>query len=270
VAVNLGALLPSLAAAELFGAERGAYTGALGRQHGYFQQARGGTLFLDEVGEAPPEVQVLLLRAIEAGEFQALGGNGSQALRARSVAATDADLECAEQDCPFLLDRSDGPSDTEAPAWLPLRLLVKLAVYDWPGNVRQLANAVRQMVLSSKGLSSLELPAQLAEQLAVTPPASPPAAARRKPADISDAELLGALEVNLWDLKSTAEALGIARPSLYRLLERSPHIRAAGAPSADEIQRSYRECGGDLDAMAGRLRISSSALRRRLRELGLR
>jgi two-component system, NtrC family, nitrogen regulation response regulator GlnG len=317
VAVNLGAIPPSLAAAELFGAERGAYTGALGRHLGYFQQARGGTLFLDEVGEAPPEVQVLLLRAIEAGEFQTLGSNGPQALRARIVAATDANLEqliqekafrapllhrlsacelhlpplrarredlislvlhflrleCQEQGSPFLLERSDGQNDAEAPSWLSLRLLVKLAAYDWPGNVRQLRNAVRQMVLSSKGLPSLELPAQLAEQMVVAaPPVMPPAiaAARRKPADIAEAELLEALEQNRWDLKSTAEALGIARPSLYNLLERSPHIRTGRALSPEEIQQSYRECSGDLDAMAGSLRISRSALRRRLRELGLR
>ncbi|HRI70650.1 MAG TPA: sigma 54-interacting transcriptional regulator [Polyangium sp.] len=312
VAVNLGAIPPSLAAAELFGARRGAYTGASGRLQGYFQQAQGGTLFLDEIGEALPEVQVLLLRAIEAGEFQSLGGGDSQPLRARIVTATDANLEqliqekafrapllhrlsacevhlpplrarredlvslvlhflrleCAEQDCPFLLDQSEA----EGPPWLSLRLMVKLAAYDWPGNVRQLRNVVRQMVLSSKGLPTLDLPAQLKEQMATDPrPAAVPIApVRRKPSDISEAELLVALEENRWDLKSTAEALGLARPSLYTLLDRLPHIRTARAISTEEIQQSYRDCNGDLDVMAGSLRVSRSALRRRLRELGLR
>lgn len=314
VAVNLAAIPPSLAAAELFGAGRGAYTGASGRQQGYFQQARGGTLFLDEIGEASPEVQVLLLRAIEEGEFHALGSSESQPLRARIVAATDANLEqlirekafrapllhrlsacelhlpplrmrredivslvvhflrleCAEQHCPCLLDSNDA----DAPPWLSMRLLIKLVTYDWPGNVRQLRNIVRQMVLSSKGRASLELPAQVKEQMATLPTSALPASistlTRRKPSTVSEAELLAALEENRWALKATAESLGLARPSLYTLLDRLPHIRTARAVSIEEIQQSHRECGGDIEAMAERLRISRTALRRRLRELGLR
>lgn len=323
VAVNLGALPPSLAAAELFGALRGAYTGASGRQSGYFQQASGGTLFLDEVGEAPPEIQVLLMRAIEVGEFQPLGASAPQPLRARIIAATDADLEqlirerafrapllhrlaayelrlpslrarredivrlllhflraeFSAQGLPFPLaesrcahDRSDEQS--EQPPFLPLRLLVTLSAYDWPGNVRQLRNVVRQIVSASHGQPALQLPAQLAEQLGAAPSgvpaAAPTAARRRRPADIIEEELLATLEANRWDLKATATALGIARPSLYMLLDRSPHIRAARVLPPDELQRAHAECGGDLDAMASRLCTSTSALRRRLRELGLR
>ena len=93
LAVNLGALPPALAAAELFGAARGAFTGADRSRSGHFERADGGTLFLDEIGEAPPEVQILLLRALESGEIQPVGSEAPLRVDARIVAATDADLE---------------------------------------------------------------------------------------------------------------------------------------------------------------------------------
>jgi len=95
LALNLGAVPPSLATAELFGAARGAFTGADRRRAGYFERADSGTLFLDEVGEAPPEVQVLLLRALESGEIQPVGSEAPVRVDVRIVAATDADLETA-------------------------------------------------------------------------------------------------------------------------------------------------------------------------------
>ena len=95
LAVNMGAIPPALAAAELFGAARGAFTGADQRRTGYFSQAHGGTLFLDEIGETPPEVQVLLLRALETGEIQPVGAEAPRRVDVRVLAATDADLEAA-------------------------------------------------------------------------------------------------------------------------------------------------------------------------------
>ena len=93
VSVNLGAIPRDLAAAELFGAVRGAYTGAAQDRPGFFRAARGGTLFLDEVGEAPPEVQAMLLRVLESGEMYPVGGQAPVATDVRLIAATDADLE---------------------------------------------------------------------------------------------------------------------------------------------------------------------------------
>src|SRR5262249_13655296 len=95
LALNLGAVPPALAAAELFGAARGAFTGADRRRAGHFERAHRGTLFLDEGGEAPPEVQVLLLPALESGEIQPVGSEAPQRVDVRVVAATDADLEAA-------------------------------------------------------------------------------------------------------------------------------------------------------------------------------
>jgi two-component system nitrogen regulation response regulator GlnG len=93
VSVNLGAIPKELAAAELFGALKGAFTGAERDRKGYFQQAKGGTLFLDEVGESSPEVQVMLLRALEAREIQPLGAARPEPTDVRLIAATDANLE---------------------------------------------------------------------------------------------------------------------------------------------------------------------------------
>ncbi|MEM1178135.1 MAG: sigma 54-interacting transcriptional regulator [Acidobacteriota bacterium] len=93
VTVNMAAVPPSLAASELFGAERGAYTGAERPRAGYFEQAHGGTLFLDEIGETPDEIQPLLLRALESGEIQRVGAGTKRTVDVRLIAATDAALE---------------------------------------------------------------------------------------------------------------------------------------------------------------------------------
>lgn len=95
VTVNLAALSPSLAASELFGAVRGAYTGADRPKTGYFRAAEGGTLFLDEIGEIPPEVQVMLLRALETRQIQPVGSVETLPIDVRIIAATDAALEAA-------------------------------------------------------------------------------------------------------------------------------------------------------------------------------
>src|SRR6185295_19168563 len=92
VCVNMAALPPTLAAAELFGATRGAYTSGRA-QEGYFRAAAGGTLFLDEIGAAPPELQAMLLRALDTSEIYALGAQRPERVDVRIIAATDAHLE---------------------------------------------------------------------------------------------------------------------------------------------------------------------------------
>src|SRR6185312_10546599 len=93
LALNMSAIPSSLAASELFGAAKGAFTGADQKKRGYFSRASGGTLFLDEIGEVPPEVQPLLLRALESGEIQPVGAEEIQRVDVRTIAATDSDLE---------------------------------------------------------------------------------------------------------------------------------------------------------------------------------
>ena len=183
VTVNLGALVPALAAAELFGAARGAYTGADRPREGLFRRADGGTLFLDEIGEAPPEVQVVLLRVLETGRVQAVGGTDEKQVDVRVIAATDADLETALQSGrfrPALLHRLSGYEIRVPPlrerrgdiarlfrhflrqelaalgapaavageaAWPSAAVMARLVAHDWPGNVRELKNVARRLAV---------------------------------------------------------------------------------------------------------------------------
>ncbi|MCP4660459.1 MAG: sigma-54-dependent Fis family transcriptional regulator, partial [bacterium] len=337
VSVNVGALPPSLAVAELFGCKKGAYTGAVRDRPGYFGRADGGTLFLDEIGEAPAELQVMLLRALEAGEILPVGTQTPRPVDVRIISATDIDLQLRVSEGAFrapLLHRlasytihlpplrrrrddlgrlllhflrdertrvgeSSPPNDPSAcTPWLPAALVGHLARYHWPGNVRQLRNVTRQLVIDSRGQPVLGiglrledlLPAAAAPEPAApsatalalgnqeagrqtTPrPAGPPPAAsrRRKPSEVSEQELLDALRTRRWNLKATAEELGIPRTSLYALLERSPRVRAAADVSPEEIRCAWERHGGRLEDMVEELEISERALRQRLKDLGLR
>ncbi len=185
VAVNMATLPPTLAASELFGAMRGAYTGADRQKPGLFQSAEGGTLFLDEIGESPPEVQAMLLRALETREIQPVGSVETRRVDVRILAATDADLDRAIEDGGFrapLLHRLAGfeirlPPLRERrddiarllmffleaeqqelhanagmpfppPHHLPAALIARLVAESWPGNVRQLRNVARRLALA--------------------------------------------------------------------------------------------------------------------------
>ncbi|HTP29937.1 MAG TPA: sigma-54 dependent transcriptional regulator, partial [Anaeromyxobacteraceae bacterium] len=181
VNVNCAAIPPTLVASELFGHEKGAFTGALQRHLGRFEQAEGGTLFLDEIGDLPAETQITLLRVLQEREFERVGGR--QAIRAdvRVIAATNQDLEQAVQEGTFRADlyyrlhvfpivlpplrerRGDIPAlvehfigklsaklgkqiDAVAPA-----VLDALCACPWPGNVRELENVIERAVIMSPG-----------------------------------------------------------------------------------------------------------------------
>jgi two-component system nitrogen regulation response regulator GlnG len=322
LAVNLGAIPASLAAAELFGASRGAYTGADRKRDGFFARAHGGTLFLDEVGEASPEVQVLLLRALENREIQPVGGGEVIPVDVRLVAATDSNLEAAvmaerfrapllyrlsgyEIELPTLRARRDdigrlffhflrqelqaiGAADRlrsgepDARPWLPPALVARIAQYDWPGNVRQLRNAARQIAIAGQGRGQVPLstawerapadPVEGEPAKAAVPDLAKARAPRktyRDPAEIGEEELLAALRAHRFRLQPTAVALGVSRPSLYDRIDRSTKVRKAVDLSSEEIAAAYGQCSGDLDAMVELLEVSRKGLRRRMTQLGL-
>src|SRR6266516_11848 len=181
IRVNCAAIPPPLVASELFGHERGAFTGALQRRLGRFESADGGTIFLDEVGDLPPETQVALLRVLQEREFERVGGSQTVQVDVRVLAATNADLSAAvtagafRQDLfyrlnvfpiriPALRERVDDISllveyliDRYAQAagkkfrTIDKGTLELFQTYDWPGNVRELQNVIERAVILSDG-----------------------------------------------------------------------------------------------------------------------
>ncbi len=312
----MAAVPASLAAAELFGAARGAFTGADRRREGFFARAHGGTLFLDEVGEMPVEVQTLLLRCLETGEIQPVG-EAPRRVDVRLVAATDADLESAVAEGRFrapLLYRLEGyrirlpplrerredfgrllveflrqellamgePERLEAdPPWVPAEVVARLALHPWPGNVRQLRNTVRQLVIANRGRNEAVLDPALAEALRVStaaapspslpaPPSPPPGRSEaRKPADVTEEELIAALKATRFRPHAAARKLGIPRPSIYHLMKKSPRLQTAADMGREDLEAALRRFGDDVAAMAAALEVSEQGLRRRLRQLGL-
>ncbi|HEY8208422.1 MAG TPA: sigma-54 dependent transcriptional regulator [Myxococcaceae bacterium] len=319
VSVNLGTIPRDLATTELFGARKGAFTGALADRDGFFAAAQRGTLFLDEVGEAAAEVQVMLLRVLETGEMYPVGARTPVSTDVRLIAATDADLEKRIADGSFkapLLHRLAGyeirlpplrerredigllfhhfarreleaigeasklsPADPHAEPWLPASLAAVLLRHPWPGNIRQLRNLARQLVIGSRGHPRLQVDPRLHEELSAAAGGPRPAApapeprekpaARRKPSGIDAEELRAALRESEWDLQAAADRLGISRPSMYTLLQKNPAIRTTGDLSPEEIAQCFRDCGGDLASMARRLEVSKRALGQRVKGLGL-
>lgn len=346
-AINLGAIPPSLAIAELFGSEKGAYTGAHERQVGYFQQAHGGTLFLDEIGEASLDLQAALLRVLETGEMQTVGSQ-IRKVNVRIVTATDADLEGKiaantfrapllnrlagyEVRTPPLRERRDdigrllvrflrdafeeikeshllSASAREGKLWLPASFAAHLFEYDWPGNVRQLRNIVKQIVVGNRGRDEAELTPTLesildqhvsmsarlsdtssmaksaqsrssatarrhtrepAERFVDIAPVPTEGTARRKPREVTEAEYRDALRKARWDLAAASEHLGISRASMYLLMKRYRGVRSAKNVTREELVKCHEEAGGDLARMAERLEVSERGLARRMRELGL-
>lgn len=159
--------------------------------------------------------------------------------------------------------------------WLPAEIVTRLALYPWPGNVRQLRNAVRQLVIDSRGRPVLEWSAQLDEILpraASLPGVAPAPVSKRprKPSEVTEDELIESLRAMRWNLKKTAQSLGISRTSLYSLVERSRRVRAAADVPPEEIRTAWDRHHGDLGAMVDELEISERALRQRLKDLGLR
>jgi DNA-binding NtrC family response regulator len=199
ITVNCAALPETLLESELFGHEKGAFTGAMARRQGRFEQANKGTIFLDEIGEMSPATQKKLLRVLQERSFERVGGNVTVKVDVRVLAATNRDLERAVTTSAFREDlyyrlnvinihmpplrerREDIPlliehflsrrrhRDGDTPARIAYKALDLLVDYDWPGNVRQLENTIeRATVLSQDGLITLNhisLPTNEREQL---------------------------------------------------------------------------------------------------------
>ncbi len=239
VAVELAAISPTLLEAELFGHEKGAFTGAVARRVGRFEAANHGTLFLDEISEMPLEIQVKLLRVLQEREFQRLGSNDPVKTDIRIVAATNRDLAAYVRagkfredlyyrlnvidlhlpalkdragDIPLLVGRflKEFGGKTVSPEAMKL-----LEAYPWPGNVRELRNAVEKMcVLSPTGeIGEEDVPDEMKRGGARTLSTAGTLEETEKE------KILAVLEECGGNRTKAAERLGISRRTIYRKLE---------------------------------------------------
>ena len=274
VAVDCGSLVPTLIESELFGYEKGAFTGALKSKQGLFQAADGGTIFLDEVGELPLELQAKLLRVLQEKEVRPVGSNQRVKVDVRVIAATNRDLETAYKNGTFRKDlyfrlnvvtlfvpalrerRSDIPQLVHwfleryaagQEAHVSSSAMKALMQYEWPGNVRELENCVERAVALGNGQSIelSDLPPTIASGAVVT---SVPVAYASKPTALDP------------DLAGEAEPSNVPRAGSTTDLE---DIERA------TIQRVFEQVNGDK-ALAGRmLGISRATLYRKLKRYNI-
>jgi len=271
IAVNCAALPESILEAELFGVEKGAYTGAASRREGRFERAHGGTLFLDEVGEMSLSAQVKLLRVLQEGEIERLGGTATVKVDVRVVAATNKDLtrEVAEgrfredlfyrlnvvevhvpslasrrEDIPLLADhflRRFAAKNAKPIKGLSAEAVAALEDYAWPGNVRELEHAIERAVVLCRGdtVEVADLPDTVrrgprgsAGQL-VIPIGTPMEEIERR-------VIHETLRHTKGDKTLAARLLGIAARTIYRKLEREA--------AEQEPEAEPSEPGGDPPA----------------------
>ncbi|MGH8676374.1 MAG: sigma-54 interaction domain-containing protein [Burkholderiales bacterium] len=260
VAVNCGAIPATLIEAELFGYEKGAFTGAMRSHRGFFERAAGGTLFLDEITEMAPEMQVRLLRVLDSGGFCRVGGDCEITSKVRVIAATNRDPVSAVEDnhlredlmyrlavfpihLPPLRERGDDISllarhlleELNQEAGTAKRLteaaLRSICSHGWPGNVRELKNCIQRAFILADS------------EIEVDPVAALPRPAARAAADclqfaigtsLSDMErktILATLDQCSGDKRRTAEMLGVSLKTLYN------RLTAYGAPAHEAPAR---------------------------------
>jgi len=244
VTVNCAALPATLVEAELFGREKGAYTGALSKQVGRFEIAEASTIFLDEIGELPLELQVKLLRVLESGQFERLGSSRTLSVDVRVIAATNRDLQKAIEEGRFREDLyyrlnvfpiqipplRERPEDILPLTWtfikefshamgkqidsIPKSGLDAMQRYSWPGNIRELKNLVERAMIESKGKTLLvKLPerqsAKVSHHLTVE--------------ELERNHIQNVLEKTNWRIRGrngAAEILGLKPSTLYARMKK--------------------------------------------------
>jgi len=250
VVIDCSAYPATLLESELFGHEKGAFTGATRQKIGRFEQADGGTVFLDEVGEIPPAAQIKLLRVLQTQRFERLGGEKTLFINVRFIAATNKDLlqevkagrfredlfyrlhviplrlpplQERPNDIPLLarhflnLFRREQKKDIKDFGPEAMRAILS---YPWPGNVRELENSIEHAVVLAKGdrIEAVDLPPAVIETWSAARKAP-----RTKLATMAEREhelLRETLEKCQWNKKEAARHLGISRNTLYQKMKR--------------------------------------------------
>lgn len=251
VAVDCGSLVPTLIESELFGYEKGAFTGASKSKEGLFQAANGGTIFLDEIGELPLEMQARLLRVLQEKEVRPVGSNSKINVDVRVIAATNRDLETAYREGSFRKDlyfrlnvvTVHLPSLRERKSDIPILVhwflnkyapgssihvthaaMQDLLEYDWPGNIRELENCIERAVAlgSQNSIDIYDLPPAIRRTNEEEPDStSEPATMSASDLEALEREtILRVFEQTKGDKTLTGRMLGISRATLYRKLKR--------------------------------------------------
>ena len=257
VAVHCAALSPTLLESELFGHEKGAFTGAMAQRKGRFEMANGGTLFLDEISEIDLATQVKLLRVLETRQFERVGGAETLTVNIRVIAATNRDLRKyvdegkfredlyyrlnvieinlpslkeRSSDIPILCDyfiREFAERNQRNVSGISQGAIAALQAYDWPGNVRELRNTIEKMVVLARGeiLEAEDVPeniknALLLKGVSLSSTALPQTTivGEESLAEMEKRKILDALNAAGGNKSKAAEALGISRRTLHRKL----------------------------------------------------
>lgn len=307
IAVNCGALPENLLESELFGHERGAFTGASQTRRGIFELANHGTLLLDEIGDASPMIQVKLLRILETGEFMRVGGERPIKTDVRVIAATNVDLEEAIREKTFREDlyyrlnvvRLEIPTLHERSEDIPrlaehfvrqfnpeLRLsgeaLRLLGSYSWPGNIRELANVIRRAVVVCSG--GTILPEHLSSRLLEASSASFTLGSGCTAASIPTLASPDALwayyerngvldELRPDELTRLHEGLRSLEGKLLAAMQRKGIAQPSGLnlkkSEAETIRNALRQCRGNITDAARTLGIGRNTLYRKIKEFDL-
>jgi two-component system NtrC family response regulator len=246
IAINCNAIPENLLESELFGHERGAFTGAHTQRKGHIESAAGGTLFLDEIGELPPAVQVKLLRFLQEKRFQRVGGRQEIQSDTRVIAATNLNLQDSVASGKFREDlyfrlavvvvtvpplrergqdislvareflRRYGVQHAKPRLTFAPDALRALSRYEWPGNVRELQNRVQRAVIMADGKRVTAVDLELSDVLNALPPQT----LKEAREGVEREMVQGALRRHRGRVASAALELGISRPTLYELMEK--------------------------------------------------
>jgi two-component system nitrogen regulation response regulator NtrX len=251
IAVNCAAIPEELIESELFGHEKGAFTGAIQKKRGRFEMADGGTIFLDEIGDMSLMTQAKILRILQEHRFERVGGTETIEVNVRVIAATNKDLQVEmaqgrfredlfyrlnvipfhvpalrerREDIPKLVERflAEYAADSgRPPKSIAPKALAKLQEYAWPGNVRELQNLTERLVLMTPGdvIEVADLPAQIASAERSARPSAKENTLASARAAFEREWLLEKLAQFGWNISRTAESVGLARESLSRKLK---------------------------------------------------
>jgi len=278
LAVNCAAIPEQLLESELFGHERGAFTGATLQRIGKFEQCNKGTIFLDEIGDMTPATQTKILRVLQSGTFERVGGNQPLQVDVRVIAATNKNLEQAvaarqfREDLFYRLNvvrihipplrdrRSDIPllvnyflekiarEQERAPKSIAASVIKTLEKYHWPGNVRELENAIRRALVMAKSDAILlgDLPPEISGKIGAGAP--PPAAGVGETA--------------------ATDAAALAR-QLFQWARRDPKLKVIPAVERELVIQALKETGNNQVHAAKMLGITRATLRKRIEKFGI-